>query len=256
MESIKHMESICYKRNYITEAICRVDFLNPIFELSDTLPKEFSQDIAKKFPIAESQELTENNVEILGSDIKNNTIKFIEWRFWNKERTRKITLKRDSLSLLQKSYTNYAEFQEEFELAFNALSSIYPKVTYKRFGVRYINNLTINESNPLNWDKYINEKLLASIYIPEDKAKISRTFHNLEMNFDDYNLRFNFGIFNPDYPARIKQKAFILDLDAYNTSIQTKDEIISSLPILHQKIQKFFESSIKEEFKKKYLNHE
>ena len=141
-------------------------------------------------------------------------------------------------------------------MAFNVLTNIYPKVTYKRFGVRYINNLTINEPNPLKWDEYIDDKLLASIYIPEEQSKISRTFHNLEMNYDDYNLRFNFGIYNPDYPARIKQKGFILDLDAYNSSIQTKDEIITILPVLHQKIQMFFESSIKEEFKNKYLNHE
>ena len=71
-----------------------------------------------------------------------------------------------------------------------------------------------------------------------------------------YNLRFNFGIHNPDYPAIIKQKVFILDIDVYHNGIQNKEDIISNSKVFHDKIQEFFEFSITEEFRSKYLNNE
>ena len=49
---------------------------------------------------------------------------------------------------------------------------------------------------------------------------------------------------NPDFPAPIKKKIFILDYDAYCSGILTKDEIFKNLPIFHAEIQRLFESSI------------
>ncbi len=71
------MENICYKRNFITEALAKVEFLNPILELDKTLPKEFSDSIAKLFPIAESKEVNNNNVTITDSGVKSNVEKNI-----------------------------------------------------------------------------------------------------------------------------------------------------------------------------------
>jgi len=49
---------------------------------------------------------------------------------------------------------------------------------------------------------------------------------------------------NPDYPARIRKKIFILDYDAYTTSLLTREEIRQSLPIFHDQIEQLFEKSI------------
>lgn len=248
------MENICYKRNFISEALAKVEFLNPILELDTTLPKEFSDSIAKLFPIAESKEINNNNVTITDSGVQSNVEKIIEWTFWNKDRSRRISLSRNSLLLVQNKYESYDSFAYEFLTAFDALCITYKELIFRRFGVRYINNIKLLEKNPLEWNDYINEKLIASINIPEDSSHISRTFHNLEMNYDNFNLRFNFGIHNPDYPAIIKQKVFILDMDAYHTGVQNKDDIISSLPEFHNKIQELFEFSITYELREKYLN--
>lgn len=250
------MEHICYKKNFITEAICKIDFLNSIEALNDNLPKEFSDAVKVYFPIAELRIVTNNNVVISGNDVKNIQENIKEWNFWNKDRTRRVALTKTSLSLAQMKYTTFAEFKNEFLTAFNSLCCIYKDLIINRFGVRYINNIRVLESDPLNWDDYIAPQLIASISIPKDKDKISRSFHNLEMNYDTYNLRFNYGIHNPDYPAIIKQKVFILDIDVYQAGIQTKEDVFENLPIFQSKIQEFFETSITEKFREKQLGYE
>ena len=249
------MENICYKKNFITEAIAKVEFLNPIIELDQTLPKEFSDSIVNLFPIAELKEISNNNVTITNSGVQNNIDKGIEWSFWNKDRSKRISLSKNVLLLVQNRYASYDNFADEFLTAFNALCSIYKDLIFRRFGLRYVNNIKLAESETLNWDNYINDKLTASINIPDDSSHISRTFHNLEMNYENFNLRFNFGIHNPDYPAIIKQKVFILDMDAYHNGLQNKEDVISSLPEFHSKIQELFEFSIKDGLREKYLNN-
>lgn len=249
------MKEICYKNNFITEAICKVEFLNPILELNKALPKDFSEAISDLFPIAESKEITNNKVTITDEGLQNDVDKTVEWSFWNKERNSKIALSKISLFLVQNSYSSYDDFANKFLTTFETLIKAFPDIIFKRFGVRYVNNIKLDEPNPMDWKNYINEKLLSSIYIPDDGSKISRTFHTLEMNYETFNLRFNFGMHNPDYPAIIKQKVFILDMDAYHTGIQKKEEIISSLPVFHAKIQEFFEDSIKEGLREKYLKN-
>ena len=88
------------------------------------------------------------------------------------------------------------------------------------------------------------KNLLCSFRFYKGAGIVSRVFHNVEYSFDDFNLRYQFGMHNPDYPAPIKKKSFILDLDAYYQGIQDKDEIQKNLDKYHDKIQEVFELSI------------
>jgi uncharacterized protein (TIGR04255 family) len=250
------MEHICYKRNFITEAICKIDFLNSIEALNENLPKEFSDAVKIHFPIAELRIVTNNNVVISDNEVKNIQENIKEWNFWNKDRTRRIILTKTSLFLAQTRYTTFADFKDEFSIAFNSLCCIYKDLIINRFGVRFVNNIRVLEEAPLSWNDYIAPQLIASIEIPKDKDKISRSFHTLEMTYETYNLRFNYGIHNPDYPAIIKQKVFILDIDVYQVGIQNKEDVIENLPVFQSKIQEFFETSITEKFRKNQLGYE
>jgi len=249
------MKDICYKKNFITEAISKVEFLNPIKDLNKSLPKKFSEDIKNLFPIAESRTITNNLVNIDKDEIKRKSEELTEWIFWDKQRKRKITLSKNVLMLVQNEYSTYEDFSDEFLTSLNSICSIYNDLIIRRYGVRYINNIKLREENPLEWSEYINPDLIASINIPMDRERISRTFHNLEMKYEEFNLRFNFGIHNPDYPAVVKQKVFILDMDAYHSGVQNKSDIEDYLPKFHGKIQEFFEFSITSAFREKHLNN-
>jgi uncharacterized protein (TIGR04255 family) len=62
-------------------------------------------------------------------------------------------------------------------------------------------------------------------------------------------MRFQYGMHNPDYPAPIKKKIFILDYDAYCNGILTKNDIFKYLPIFHEEVQKLFENSISDKLR-------
>ena len=250
------MKDICYKKNYITEAIARIDFINPIDELLESIPKDLSEKVGDRFPVVESRDITQSHINFSKGGSTTTEEKMKEWFFWNRERNRRISINKKWMILVQNRYSTFEDFEGEFAFAIKTLCEKYPSLTINRFGVRYINNIRLREPGPLDWEEYINADLISSIKIPKDKDKISRTFHNLEMNYTDFNVRFNFGIHNPDYPAIIKQKVFVLDIDAYNSSVQTKEDVIANIRIYHDKIQELFEYSITDAFRTKHLNNE
>jgi uncharacterized protein (TIGR04255 family) len=77
-------------------------------------------------------------------------------------------------------------------------------------------------------------------------AEPSRIFHNFEVVFSDlgFNMRFQFGLHNPDYPAPIRQRMFVLDFDAYCQGMIEPSDIPTVLDKYHAEIQRLFERSI------------
>jgi uncharacterized protein (TIGR04255 family) len=49
---------------------------------------------------------------------------------------------------------------------------------------------------------------------------------------------------NPDYPAPLKQKTFVLDFDAYILNAQSQSDLMANLELMHERILAFFEKSI------------
>ena len=55
---------------------------------------------------------------------------------------------------------------------------------------------------------------------------------------------------NPDYPAQIKKKIFILDMDVYFNGILNKSDILDHFPKFHSSIQDLFEDSITDAYRR------
>jgi uncharacterized protein (TIGR04255 family) len=55
---------------------------------------------------------------------------------------------------------------------------------------------------------------------------------------------------NPDYPARIRQKVFVLDLDAYTHSLVYITDVGRLLDDFHAAVQRYFEQSITENLRR------
>ena len=50
---------------------------------------------------------------------------------------------------------------------------------------------------------------------------------------------------NPDFPAPMSQKLFVLDFDAYYHGPQDYDDLVKNIDIFHERIQELFENLIK-----------
>ncbi len=247
----KQMKDIRYKENPITEAIARIDFLNVIIEFRTEIHLDLGNVIKKIFPITESKELISRELQIEpNKEVKQLETKSTEWNFYDKKRNKRLCITENSMFIVHNKYEKYENFHDDFDSILDALFKYKPEIQVKRFGVRYINNIENIAGNPFDWNEIVNNNLLTIFDIPNDKSLISRAFHNLELNCGDYNVRFQYGMHNPDYPAPIKKKVFILDFDAYYGGIMSKADIEEFFPKFHLSIQELFEKSITNKYRK------
>jgi uncharacterized protein (TIGR04255 family) len=244
-----NLDQICYKNTPIKRVIIKIDFLGRVAELNDGLPLPIADVIKKSFPIAEAKDIIARELQISNEKITENNKNVREWHFHTEQRNATLIIKEDFFAI---QISNYISF-ENIIVVFKEIKDIfflhYSELLSRRLGLRYINEINLNEKNPLDWKKYINPKLTSIFEATENPQNIIRAFHNLEIKYDDIMLKFQYGMHNQDYPAVIKKKTFILDLDASFSGILKQHEIDDYLIKQHSVIQKQFEYSITEKLR-------
>jgi len=256
-------EHICYKRNFLQRVIARLDFLAPFPRANEPLPTELTQEILRRFPIAEPKQAfaQEFEVAVATQELKTHRTEFTEWRFFGRNREKQLTLQPGVLGGKQftlqhgflwievKQYERYETLREEFLAVCTAFFRSFPDAPQpSRLGLRYINVFErLGEDMPLtDWSGFFHPSLLEAFKFapPEDCGMLSRVFHNMEFAFDECSLRFQFGMNNPDYPARMRRKSFVLDYDSYFQGAIDQSAIGDLLDRFHGKTQQYFERSI------------
>jgi uncharacterized protein (TIGR04255 family) len=242
-----------YANNRLKHVIIKVDFNNRL-PIDDNLPKNILEAAQTTFPFLEPISAPHSEIKMFPEGAKvTNVEQGINWIFYGVNREKVLSIKREgahrektSLSIDHFEYKSFNVFKEEFISIFNAFMEVFPESQIGRVGLRYVNNIDLNEKNPLNWNKYIHANLLSSLKFIDDKKFISRVFNNLEMKYEDMSIKFQYGMHNPDYPSPIKKKIFTLDYDVYYISAFDKSEVPVVLERYHDQIISLFERSIKD----------
>lgn len=248
------MNEICYKRNYLTNVIARIDFASPIQDIAKKLPLNILKEAIKTFPIEEPLPITSRKVQMSQKEFKAEDIDYTQWSFYGKEREKKLSLTQKFITIEYFRYKYYETLKKEFSCIMEIFFSEFPEVVANRLGLRYINEFELPNGDPFDWSNYFRSTLLCTHNFPKDKKSIARAFNILEFNLGDFNLRFQFGMHNPDYPAPIKKRHFIMDFDAYRSGLQEFSEIPGNLDKYHDEIQKLFEYAITDKFRNEVLN--
>jgi len=239
-----------YHNNFITDVIFRIDY-SPILKISENIPSDLQDKIRDVLP-----EFSENKIIKIESVLENK--KFLnkepqisqEWQFTNKDKSMIANLSHENLNIIVKKYKNFEAYRNFLMKILNYFHEIYKPIEVKRVGLRYINNVTVNNGNPINWEDYINDKLIYQIKgFVEDSSKISRILGQICLKMEEFNIIFNYGISNPEYPLRIAKKQFILDYDCYAIECEF-EEIEKFLKNFNFEIKKMFENSIKDNLRK------
>ncbi len=235
-----------YKKTYLDKVVVRVDFASEILNFDQPMPESLKSKALDKFPIPVARKRVGQELQInpKDKDVKVKDIESRDFLFHDKDKQKTLFVTAQSMFISYKVYRDFDDLKDTFVGMVEALIAAYPELRIRRLGLRYIDKLQFAEADPLKWNDYVNEKMLSIFDIIEDKNKISRALHNLEMNYGDMNIRFQFGMHNPDYPAPIRKKIFLLDTDVYLDGIQTKDDISQNLEKFHQKAKSLFELSI------------
>lgn len=252
MEEKVDPSSICYSKNYLTEVIARIDLVSPIIQLKDQLPKEISAKALRYFPIDEPSRAITQNVLLRPNDVTSSSEEYTEWNFYGLNRKNRLTIIPNAFLVSVSEYERYEDLREQLLQIEESFFTIFPEAQPKRIGLRYINQLEFPISNILGWVEYVNEDLLGLLRFSDTQdSKPVRIFHNFETKNDDFNLRFQFGVHNPDYPAPIRRNVFILDYDAYFQGLIEPVEIPKMLDRFHSRIQNVFEISITDTLREK-----
>lgn len=246
------LDQICYKRNFLTDVIVRMDFDQPIQNVDAELPADL-QNVILKNHFSTCNRIVhffQFNTQAATSPER---VGFSEWQFRGTKGEKELVITPHFLSLSHKKFISYNKLREEFETLLNQFGNACPFDNIKRLGLRYINSISLTLRNPTNWKQYVNSQLLHLFGFRTESAEFCRVFHNIEYAYGDHQLRFQFGMHNPDYPSPIRQSVFILDYDAYYDGLIEKPEILQKLDLYHSSVHSLFEMSITKKLRD-YLN--
>ncbi len=250
-----------YANHFLTNVIFRIDFVSEKEELKNNLDRGIKEACVKKFPIQESIEIEQKEVQVQqsedgGKTITQSTEKTTEWHFWGKNREKKLVITKNSMFIDFTKYKSFIEFKADFNVACKALQEVYPDININRIGLRYIDQIKINDMSTVKtwktyWNKYISSELVNALQFPDEDKAISRHMTSVEMNYGECMLRFQYGMFNNDYPAPNKRKEFVIDTDVYSLGLFEMGEVEDQMDLFHEKAEAWFEKSIKEALRKK-----
>ena len=239
-----------YQKNFLTHVLFRIDFLNPIKEFGNGIPVKLKKIILSCFPIEEP--ISSIGAELqLNQNLKESKINEIihkEWNFYSKDKNKKLQVTKDYFFVEYFMYDNFEEFKLSFLPSIEAMFANIKDFNIKRVGLRYIDNINI-DGDIFDWGKYIHEDLLSILKI-KDQNNISRAIGMYEKNYPNYNVRFQYGMHNPDYPSSIRKKIFMMDTDVYFQGlIQDQKTLEDLLPDFHSCAKEIFEDSILEDLR-------
>ena len=243
-----------YRRPFLKEVIARLDFGAPVRQPDARLPRELHSKVLSRFPMFEPpQQMFSRELVISPTDTaKDEKHKWTNWIFYDAERTKQALFAPEWFHVAYSRYDSYQTLYDDVVELTTALFAAYPELSVTRFGLRYINHLRMEgEDDPLDWDRYINPVLLKRMEVDENGDRLCRVFHNLALRSDGYILVFQYGMHNPDFPAPIRKKLFVLDYDAYSLSPLELREITQNLSKFHAKIESLFERSITDDLRAK-----
>ena len=238
-----------YRAPFLKEVIVRLDFSSPVTKLAKTVPQGLKQMVLRSFPISEPKDFIGKELEVTKHTTKEKILEGTNWFFHSTDRQRTLAVFIDNVNITYREYDSFDVLKQDFLPIVEELFGTYKDLEGKRLGLRYINEITLSENSVLDWTKYLDERLLASLNFPRDPSKICRAFNNLELNYGDLIIRFQYGMYNADYPATIRKKSFILDYDAYYKGPQNLEDVKHNIDIFHEAIQTLFEYSISDELR-------
>ncbi|PKM39557.1 MAG: hypothetical protein CVV04_09235 [Firmicutes bacterium HGW-Firmicutes-9] len=236
---------MAYKDNCLENVIFRIDFVNG-FNVN-ALPVQ--KVLLESFPIIETEEMQGQEISNFISEdgtpkvnIKRST--WINHYFWDRQKTKRFAVSQNSIYIDIKKYDSYTNTKKHFTSAVEAIKASSQDAIINRIGMRYINRIDLTNIRRSVWSKYINKKHLDAVMVCFDEMSLVSSVNSVELSYNDFTLRFNYGFLNPDKPSVQRRHIFTIDLDAFTFGEMNISEVTSYLDEFHTRIESMFEAII------------
>ncbi|HUI20810.1 MAG TPA: TIGR04255 family protein [Methylocella sp.] len=238
-------DEICYEKPFLKEAIARIDFIAPLEGLDKALPPKLARVVSTHFQVSEPTEAIAQQLQLSGEGVSHHQARFKQWNFFGKEREKQLTIAAPWVFVTYNRYTTFEDMKEQFAAVVEAVGKAFPDAKAGRFGLRYINLIEISDlADPTSWGDYIAPQLLGTMAFFTQPRRLTRLIQVAELKYDDLDLRFQFGMPNPDYPATMKRPQFVLDIDVYVQTAHDLGDSLQHMEQAHGLIQDLFERSV------------
>lgn len=247
-----------YQRNYLTKVVLRLDF-EPLAPLSQNIQTDvkpdFSNRVAGIYPIVAGQPTATLSVNIgpMGSGI-NQQITGIQWHHRKIENgTCIVALSPEFLAIEygKNDFEHFPPFRAEAQTVLAALQDVYHVPIFSRVGLRYINEISIPEGNPLDWDRLIAADLITAVKACKlEDMDMVRSMHQLHVRRNECTMIYGYGINNPDFPNTLARRAFVLDIDCSRPGVAA-NEALQTIDALNNFCETIFENSIQDDLREK-----
>jgi len=233
-------------RNYLTGVIFKIDFADPIKLLPDNIEKVQTK---IKDRLSELDKGKLEMIEVVMGAEEQRTIrkKSDVFKFINKGKSERVQIEQNAISFEVKNYKDFEYFRT---LISDVLTEFNLKGNSGRLGLRYINQITIGEGNPFDWKGWVNANLITGLEFVDKKELLARSMGIITYIFDDFNIKFQYGMYNSEFPNPISKREFVLDYDCTTKEPRDLGESIDLLDRMHDLIKEKFEGSIDIEFRK------
>jgi len=241
------MENKRYGKNFLSNVVFKLDFPT-LSDYGSEKIGEFQKLIKKDFKMLQEHKgkIYEHKFEGI-EQIEAKTTEIQKWMFFNETKTRVVSFEFNNIIVEFKEYSSFEDFLKIIDMVTKSLFELFPSIVSTRLGLRYINQINLEEKHPFKWDNLLNKSLLDSMNFISDKEDMSRHITSIELNKEDYRLRFQYGIANSLYPSPIIRKEFVLDYDCFTfESLESPEEITRKVKEFNKVISDMFEKSIED----------
>ena len=247
-----NLNDICYKKNYLVDVIARIDFLDEAKCLSaKILPASVQSAIQSRYEIYEPTTARIQKVAFTNDVVSTQDEEFQQWTYHGSEREKTINLSKMNVDISLKRYENYNQFRLDVLDPITSIQDSEADSYVARTGLRFINIFSGLLSSTSEIKDYFSPMLSGQFDSLFEQEKCSRSILITEYLHGEIKLRMQTGIYNPDYPAKIKKLDFIVDIDAFIDTPHSFNDVGKLVDNLHQSIQMHFEASITPKMREK-----
>jgi uncharacterized protein (TIGR04255 family) len=249
-----------YSKPQLDLVLVRVDYGEPIIGFRDELPATVRDAALSLFPIPEPKPASRGELVLHFSKgqkadvIKDSRIQLTQWLYHGLNNEKTLEIDDEHLAISYKRYDSHASLRKELAPVTAAIADHVPGIRLSRLGLRYVNRFRPDDKGqPTDWTEYIDSRFLGGFGIADDPSAYARVWGDVEIRYEgDVRLHIRYGMPNPDYPASITKKEFILDIDSFyrGAAIElTSPEVERQLGDLRSRCRWLFNVAIREPLK-------
>lgn len=243
-----------YEKNYLAQVIIAAEFTAPVESLREPLSDSFRQAFSDVLPDFEERDGTTQQVSFSvqqqGTEFTQRSDAFKLWRLLSRDRIGALEICKDFVNYSVSSYLEWDEFSEPFFRALGLIAeSLHGDVAYRRLGLRYIDEIKPPRGKALDWTGMITPRLTGALRLANGDPLV-RAMGMIETELDRYRLRMQYGMPNPDYPALISQRLFVLDTDVYTNELVLQTDVEDEAKALCGIANDYFERAIGDKLRK------